>query len=291
MRGKIFVMDEGLQFTEEAELNRYLFYSDLNEINFFVEDKDKEFEYETIFERLFSKKYKIASIISANGKIGVKKAFEEFGEKTIDTQINNFYIVDGDFDRYINPEKMIDNKHFIYLEYYNIENYFLDEKAVYKFSKGKLHMRNAAVKEAVRYDLWKEKIVGQSKKLFLLYCAVQSKLPTIPNVARNEYLFIDQKTGFEREDGYQTYYDDIVEQNPDIDMEIESIKNKYETIRGTDYFGLICGKFLLTSLYVYLSGKIKTKFSKDELRWNLLCDFDISTLHFLEDMVDNVMIK
>ena len=34
-------MDDGLQFTEEGELNRYLFYSDLNEINFIVEDKDK----------------------------------------------------------------------------------------------------------------------------------------------------------------------------------------------------------------------------------------------------------
>ena len=46
-------MEDGLQFSEEAELNRYLFYSDLNEINFFVEDKDKEYEYETIFLRLF----------------------------------------------------------------------------------------------------------------------------------------------------------------------------------------------------------------------------------------------
>ena len=65
-------MDDGLQFTEEGELNRYLFYSDLNEINFIVEDKDKEYEYETIFKRLFKGKYKIASIIAANGKPGVK---------------------------------------------------------------------------------------------------------------------------------------------------------------------------------------------------------------------------
>ena len=46
-------MDDELRYTREAELNRYLFYKDINEINFFVEDKNKEFEYETILEKLF----------------------------------------------------------------------------------------------------------------------------------------------------------------------------------------------------------------------------------------------
>lgn len=282
-------MDEGLQFTEEAELNRYLFYSDINDINFFVEDKDKEYEYETIFSKMFEGKYRIASIMAVGGKKEVIKAFEEFGEADSNNPTkNNFFIVDGDFDRYIHQHEMIDNKHFIYLKYYNIENYFIDEKAILKFAKGKLHMLDSQVKDIIRYMEWRDKIVTQAGKLFLLYCAVQKKLPTEPNVARNEYLFIDDKTGLERPGAYSEYYQHILSLESDIAIEIQKIKNAYESTNGSDYFGLICGKFLLTSLFVYLRGKIKKNFTRDELRWSLLCNFDVTSLDFIKEAVNSV---
>lgn len=282
-------MDEELWYTEEAELNRYLFYSDLNEINFFVEDKNKEYEYETILNRLFKGKYKIASIITANGKIGVKQAFQEFGERSQGYSVkNNIYIVDGDFDQYIHREDMIENDHFIYLKSYNIENYFIDEKAVTKFAKGKLHILDKDVKLIINFAYWRNTIVEQAKRLFLLYCAVQNVLPGEVNVSRSEYLFIDDKTGFERQNGYKSYYDYIVTQKSDIDLDIERIRIDYEKINGTDYFGFICGKFLLISLYVYLRSKTKKNFTKDELRWALVCDFNVSGLNFIKERVDNI---
>ena len=282
-------MDEGLQFTEDAELNRYLFYSDINEINFFVEDKDKEYEYETIFSKMFEGKYRIASIIAAGGKKGVKKAYEEFGEVDSENPTkNNIYIVDGDFDRYIHQQEMICNRHFIYLKYYNIENYFIDEKAILKFAKGKLHMLDSEVKDIVRYVEWRDKIVTQAGRLFLLYCAVQKSLPAEPNVARNEYLFIDDKTGFERAGAYRQYYQHILSLDSDIIIEMQKIMNTYESINGPDYFGLICGKFLLTSLFVYLRGRIKKSFTRDELRWSLLCDFDMTSLDYIKEAVNYV---
>lgn len=280
-------MNDDLQFTDEAELNRYLFYSDINEINFFVEDKNKEYEYETIFERLFNGKYKIASIIVANGKQGVKEAFKEFGETTNDKK-NNIYIVDGDFDRYIRKDKMIINDHFIYLEAYNIENYFIDEKAVITFAKGKLHVIDKKVKQIINFDHWKNNIIEQAKKLFLLYCAVQNVLPTEQNVSRNEYLFLDSKTGFEQKDGYNKYYDEIIKKKSDIDSDIEKIKGLYELENGNNYFNLICGKFLLTSLFIYLAGKLKENFRKNDLRWTLICNFDVSKLTFLKNKIDSI---
>lgn len=280
-------MDEGLEYSEQAELSRYLFYADLNEINIFVEDKNKEFEYESIFERLFAGEYKIASIIAANGKPGVKDAFFEFGERDENNLSHkNFYIVDGDFDRYIYSEQMINNEHFIYLDYYNIENYFIDEKAVLKFAKGKLHRLDKDVSDIILFSNWKEKIVNQAKRLFLLYCAVQKVMPSQENVARNEYLFINHKTGFEREGGYEDYYRLIASKQPDIDIHIEMIREVYENINGDDYFGLICGKFLLTSLFVYLEGKTHTKFSKDELKWWLINEFEVSNLNYIKEKVD-----
>lgn len=285
-------MSDELNFSNEAELNRYLFFSDLNDISFFVEDKDKEYEYETILSRLFGDKYRIAAIISAGGKQGVKAAFDEFGEcDKYDSNRKNVYIVDGDFDRYVCPEEMIENPNFLYLKYYNIENYFIDKSAVLKFAKGKLHLLDKDVKTKVQYDVWKNTIVDQSKKLFLLYCAVQRKLPGVPNVARKEYLFIDDKTGFEKADAYKNYYDYIVEMDEQILTEVEIVKRKYEEINGPNYYGLICGKFLLISLFVYLKGICKCNFSKDELRWSLITDFDISSLKYIRERVDAICTK
>lgn len=282
-------MEDELFFSEQAELNRYLFFSDLNDINFFVEDKDKEYEYETIFSRLFDGQCHISSIIAAGGKIGVKEAFEEFGEFDKNNPYKvNVFIVDGDFDRYIKSEEMIDNPHFIYLKYYNIENYFIDKQATLKFAKGKLHLMDREVREKVQFDNWREKIVSQAQKLFLLYCAVQSKLPSEPNVARNEYLFIDDKSGFERVNAYKEYCDYILEKNPDILLEVEVVKAKYLEINGEDYYGLICGKFLLTSLYVYLSGICTEKFSKKDLRWALITEFDTVSLKYVREQVDSI---
>lgn len=280
-------MEGELFFSEQAELNRYLFFSDLNDINFFVEDK--EYEYETIFDRLFGGRYHISSIIAAGGKQGVKEAFQEFGEfdKSNPDKVNVF-IVDGDFDRYIRSEEMIDNPHFIYLRYYNVENYFIDKNATLKFAKGKLHLMDKEVREKIRYEEWRERIVTQAQKLFLLYCAVQRKLPGEPNVARKEYLFIDDKSGFERTGAYKAYCDYILEKDPDILLEVEDIKSKYEEINGEDYYGLICGKFLLTSLYVYLKGICKGTFTKDDLRWALLSEFDTISLKFIREQVDSV---
>lgn len=285
-------MEDELFFSEEAELNRYLFFSDLNDINFFVEDKDKEYEYETIFKRLLGDRYRISAIIAANGKPGVKEAFEEFGiyDKT-DVRKKNIFIVDGDFDRYIRCEEMIDSPHFIYLKYYNIENYFIDKNAVLKFAKGKLCLLDKDVKEKVKYEVWRNTIVEQAKKLFLLYCAVQSKLPEEPNVARREYLFINDQTGFERPNAYQEYFDYIVEKEPNILLEVEKVRKKYEEINGCEYYGLICGKFLLTSLYVYLKGICKCNFTKNELRWALLNEFDISSLKYIKECVDDIVMR
>ena len=44
---------DALLYTHEAEATRYFYYKDSQEINFFVEDKNKEYEYELLFEKLF----------------------------------------------------------------------------------------------------------------------------------------------------------------------------------------------------------------------------------------------
>ena len=64
---------EGLSFSREALSNRSLFLAQLNDINIYVEDVGKEYEYEEIFERLFENNLNIFSIFPLGGKEAVKR--------------------------------------------------------------------------------------------------------------------------------------------------------------------------------------------------------------------------
>ena len=44
-----------LKYTNEAVITEAILFADVNDINIFVEDTDKEYEYETIFKRMFKK--------------------------------------------------------------------------------------------------------------------------------------------------------------------------------------------------------------------------------------------
>lgn len=281
-------MDEkSLEYSFDASLNRTLFYSEFNDINIYVEDINKEYEYETVFKRLLGDEYRISSIFCMGGKIGVIKAFEENKKQNINDL--NFYIVDGDFDRYIFPEKMIKDSHFIYLDTYNIENYYIDEEACYKFSKGKLRLIDDKVRKIINFDNWLNTIITQSSKLFLSYCFLEKYYPEIPSVSRKHCEFIDSKTGFERtDDAYNKYFENvIINADSDAMSKINDIDRDYKLINGDNYFNLICGKFLLSSLGFYLRSKINNRIDNDDLKWYLIENFDIKKLDYIKEVIQS----
>ena len=275
---------DDLMYSPEASATRYLFYQDLNDINIFVEYLHKEFLYETIFKRMLKDKYNIYSITPLDGKLNVISGFNEFGAET--DGVPNIYIVDGDFDRYIYPDKMIHSPNFIYLETYNVENYFIDEAACLIFAKVKLKCLDDVVKSKVNFTYWREKIVSESAKLFLCYCFVQTKDPSITTLSRSSYEFLDYKTGFERTDGaFEKYWNSIKYLSDTIKDDINKIDNIYKEINGDNYFNLICGKFLLDSLYCYLRNITESKFNKEDFEWTLVNNFDISKLDYIKNQI------
>lgn len=281
-------MDEkSLEYSFDASLNRTLFYSEFNDINIYVEDINKEYEYETVFKRLLGDEYRISSIFCMGGKKEVIKAFEENKKQNINDL--NFYIVDGDFDRYIFPEKMIKDSHFIYLDTYNIENYYIDEEACYKFSKGKLRLIDDKVRKIINFDNWLNTIITQSSKLFLSYCFLEKYYPEIPSVSRKHCEFIDSKTGFERtDDAYNKYFENvIINADSDAMSKINDIDRDYKLINGDNYFNLICGKFLLCSLGFYLRSKINNRIDNDDLKWYLIENFDIKKLDYIKEVIQS----
>jgi hypothetical protein len=277
------VLDD-LMYSSEALAARFLLFQGLNDINLIVEDKDREYIYETIFKRMLGEQYHISAIFAAGGKPAVKDRYNEFRSET--NGVKNFYIVDGDFDRYIHEDDMINDPCFIYLETYNIENYFIDEEACLQFSKGHLKCLDNVVREKVSFNGWKERIISESTKLFLCYCFVQKFHPETENVSRSSFLFVNDKTGFERNGAYQKYWnEEILTLDSNALEKINEINDKYISINGNDHFNLICGKFLLDSLCAYLRNLFKATFSKDEFKWHLINHFDITKLDYVKNAI------
>ncbi len=281
-----------LIYSDEAQANRYFYYRQYNDINFFVEDIDKQYQYEEIIDRLLGDEYRICSIFTAGGKEKLKIRFEEFGEFDADNSDNiNIYMADGDFDIFLHKDKMVNSNHFIYLRTYNIENYYIDEKAVVRYMVGILRKQRSEVERIVAFDRWLETIIEQAKPLFLYYCYIQKNGLGIENTGRNPAFFIDDKSGFEREGALERFKSEIqlkcsICLNEKLD-EIAAIENDYRMVYGNSYFELICGKFLLHSLYCYLLSLLERRnLDKNLLEWDLIRNFDINKLSYVKDRID-----
>lgn len=287
-------MNDGeLQYSFNGIINSIKFFQDINQIHIVVEDKGKEAEYETIFKRLLGEEYNIEKIFAVGGKNNVKKCYEELKD---DSSLPLIFLVDGDFDRYIDYENMINDERFIYLKAYNIESYFIDEMASVHFVKRYMCSSDEEeIKNRVKFSLWYATIIQQAKDLFFLYCYLQKYKPEIPNVQRNSYLFIDYKTGFKRNDGaFERFQESIYESDQSVESRIKEIIDYYNTIHGNNYSYLICGKFLFNSLKCYLNNIVNEELHKKcriddiSLRWCLIDHFDLNKLLYIKNEIKAV---
>lgn len=273
---------EDLVYSEEAKLNMVYLFEDINDINFFVEDKDKSYEYETIFKRLFDGQINITKIFDVGGKPALERAYNTHGKG--EDGILNFYIADGDFDRIIAPNSMIKDTNFIYLRAYNIENYFIDKIACEKFAKGLLKKLDSDVERIVNFDYWYSKIISEASELFFYYCYAKKFHPEINTLSRSPFTFLNSNNGFK--DTERNVIQDFLTTLPSTinKKEFEKIKLRYSELY-TSNFELICGKFLMDSLTCYIRSITKTNVQNTIFRWQLLTNFNIEKLEYLKDIV------
>ena len=281
-------------YSDDANAARYLFLRATNDINFFVEDKDKEYEYEEIFDRMFKGRYRINSIFGVGGKQQLKDRFREFGVCDPESNAINIYLADGDFDIILTPSAMIHNQNFIYLKAYNIETYYIDENAIIEYLRGVLKLRKKEVKTLLNFKSWYDKIVEQLSLIFLTHCFVQKHCQGIVNVQKGPGFFIDEKSRFEREGSHDKYINEIIEKSGNtleqITLLTDEIKNMYIEIYGNDFLYLLCGKYLLFSLYHYILGILdKKNLDSRLLKWDLIRHFDINKLNYLKESVQELI--
>ena len=278
-------MEEGLFYSGEALINRVLFLSDSNDINVFVEDECKEFEYENILNRMFAYRITIKNIFPMKGKPGVRKAFEEYGSNYEGKP--SIYIVDDDFDTIMDRSK-IKHPNYVYLNKYNIESYYVDESVVMRFMAGKMKKRQRDIVAELSYDVWKNNTYQNFEELFINYVIAQRVFPSEKNVGISPYKYLDSE-GNINHDVITQYISDLKTRVQNYDELYDYYMSRYNEYLEGDASNLICGKYVLASLARYLRKKANVNFKEDDFRYYLVSEFDIKKLNFLKERMLNIL--
>lgn len=281
---------EGLFFSRDALLNRPLFLSRFNDINIYVEDVGKEYEYEEIFERLFESNLNIFSIFPLGGKDAVINAYQTQGIIDVSGK-TNIYIVDGDFDNLWDDQKIV-APNLIYLTRYNIESYYCSKEAVLKFMRSFLKCTRSETETKIRFDEWQYYLRNEIGKLFVLFAIVKRRCPGLPNVGLGAGKFLNENGRLIVEE-YDRYLGTISQEIGSIEIFIEDI---YERIdrqftgnREEKILSIICGKFQFESLCRFLKNCCNRNINRENFRASLIANFDLQPLDFLKEQMLHLM--
>lgn len=278
------MINEALSYSENGLLNRVLFFASSNDINIYVEDAGKEYEYETIFMRLLGDKFKISKIFPMGGKSGVERAFKEYGLKREEKY--NIYIVDGDFDVLL-EKKMILSPNYIYLKKYNIESYYIDKEAVVSYMVGKLKKQRAQVEDIIKYDEWENDTYTKLQALFLCYLIVQKKIPEQANVGESEYSYLD-RNGCVDMGKINKYEEKIKQRMQNYDNIYRKYMKKFNTELRGDASNLVCGKYVFASLIQYLRQCTNKRIREEDFKYYLISKFEIHKLDYIKERIIQV---
>jgi hypothetical protein len=266
--------------------------SDLNDINIYVEDTGKEYEYEEILERLFGDTLKIFCIYPLGGKDAVLNCHEEKDLYDPDGKLNVF-IVDGDFDNLWDDTK-VESPNLIYLTRYNIESFLISKEATTKYMRVYLQCTRREAESRVNFDGWKEEQKRDAGKLFILFAVAQHFYPDLPSVNGAAGTFMDDK-GHLLEDQYEKYRHDLAGVVPALDEAIEDVKNrinnKFDGDDDQKIFSIICGKYLYESLCRHLKTVKNKNIHRISYKSTVISNFDISTLTFVRERIDQLRMQ
>ncbi len=275
------VQDEIPAFGGDGNLAKSLLCSSSNGVNFFVEDTNREFEYEIIFERLLGKDIKINSVVACDGKEGVKNSIAEFS--TEEYQTTNgicIFVVDGDFDNFFETKQSLDN--LLYLKYYNIECYFIEEESTKYYLRKKLKKTMSEIDPMIDFDKWYNNFVIDFKKLFALYLLVKENAPDIPNVGTGPHRYLNSDGRIITTE-YNMYYNTV--KHLDTGNSLNNMITRIDDFCNSDYKKVICGKYMLESLRRYLVTKTNVQIGYDKFRECLLEVFDIQKLNYIKEEI------
>lgn len=275
-----------LNFSEEGLLSRVLFLTSSTTLTIFVEDADKEYEYEELFEKVFPSELKVDCIFPTGGKSKLEEAFSLFGNSP--EYGKTFFIADGDFDVALG-KSMIIASNFIYLKRYNIESYLLNEDAILRHMRPRLRKTLQETKHIINYQDWIDLLSPFFNKLFALHYVVQKYAPEIENVGRNPARFLTNK-GFPNENQFDAYIEEVRSVIPDVSQKLSLAIPKLIDIYGSDTSAFVCGKYYINALKLLLNSKLIKKINEDEVKAFLITGINADALSYIKDSLFNYIV-
>ena len=234
------------QYSDGYRYAKSAFYSQFNDVDFYVEDAWQENLYLCILGRLFPR-LKIENIHPLGGKENVIQ------HARANTSIRkSVYLLDKDFDDLLG--KLQERTNIFYLEKYCIENFLIEEQAILKFiiaEKPRLKLAN--VQREIEFRLQWNDVVRQLANLFALFFIVQKHNIALKSSSYKPDCFclavdscsIDQKRVAQYANSVRRM---AAKQKThlNLDHEVQVCSEQFELNKLTDFHGVnVSGEFML----------------------------------------------
>jgi hypothetical protein len=153
-------------FSDDSRYAESVFYTQFNDVDFYVEDEEQENLYFLILRKLFPE-VRFENIYPLRGKQNaIEHAKKNCSGRT------SIYLLDKDFDDLLG--KIHVQQNVFYLDKYCIENFLLEEKATMKFViSEKPRLKASVIAKKLGFSRLADEIILQLSKLFALFFVVQ----------------------------------------------------------------------------------------------------------------------
>lgn len=233
-----------------------VFYSKLNDVNFYVEDSEQENLYYAILKKHFPT-LNFSKIFPLGGKSNVLAHAKDPINKI--TRPKKVYIVDQDFDHLSGAIESI--KNVFYLDRYCIENYLIEEDAIIEVViENNPRLKSADVVLNLGLVEFLRRTESDLKELFILFYSVQLFQLGIKNCASKPEEFCEAKKLWEIAQARVEDYRKLVVSNaipPKANPALvdPSTDERLQPARTSNPEQLISGKFLLAVIFHYVKSK------------------------------------
>lgn len=232
-----------------------VFYSDFNDVNFYVEDDEQENLYEAIFRKLFSR-LKIARIFPLGGKPAVL----QHATSSSNGAIRNFraYIIDRDFDYLLGKQSTHPN--VFYIDRFCIESHLLEISAVVELViENHPRRKRPEVETTLALGIQIPSIYRCLRPLFVLFFCAQRLDLGVKNCSLPPEAFCKPKRLWELNDATIVRYEADLKKaaqavlldpplvNPRSDCRLSRVA------RASDH-SLVSGKFVAAMLFHYVKS-------------------------------------
>lgn len=264
-----------------------IFYSQFNDVNFYIEDEDQENFYYEILKKLFPK-VKLGKIFPLRGKDNVlEKSSQHIGDK------KKVFIVDKDFDDLLG--KKVARPNLFYLERYSIENYLLEDNCFKQYViEEKPRLKVNTIAKSFKFKDCLQSACKTFYELTILHLLIQEKGLNIKNtsLAPEQFCQFGSNISIKIPEMNKHKADiqiklSAIDKRLKVDSQIKKLKAKFKFKSFIDILPHIPGKYLIK----FFKCKIENLFSLanrniDSFIFRLARTNDFKNLNFLKVSVN-----